>query len=153
MNADTIKLKGCESKDNFKRNHKNLLPRYYAMDYDLVLMEMVNKKPVPFCIIDYKAKRDEDLNWSHIICYNYEREHNNKRVFIFEGSRDARPTHDQPFFIKEFIRGYPNGERDTEYGSEWVVKSEREWIEWEGRIRMEAVLEWSKNKGVDIGTE
>jgi len=105
MDAKVRELKGCEPKDNFKRNHKDLPNRYYAIDYDLVLIEKVRGVGVPGAIIDYKSPTDRGLNWSHVSAYKYEKDINGKIVFIIEGDKLALPTADSPYKIFEFIDG------------------------------------------------
>jgi len=101
-------LKGSKPKDNFKLWHKEIGSSFWALDYDLVLLEKVylENKPiiVPFAIFDYKTYQYQELLFSQISAYSYEKK-KGKRVFIIEGGNEGKPTVKAPFLIYEFISG------------------------------------------------
>ena len=68
MKKSIRNLKGSESRDVFKRHHKDLSQALYACDLDFVLLA---KEPVPDIVaaIDYKSD-DDEIRFSEVIAYN-----------------------------------------------------------------------------------
>jgi len=91
------KLKGSESRDEFKYRHKNEMSKsFYACDLDLVLIIKYPPKIVAF--LDYKLPRD-NVTFTEVIAYNQLL--TLAPVYIIRGTKECNG----PFVIYQYLSG------------------------------------------------
>ncbi len=144
-------LKGSKPKDNFKLWHKEIGSSFWALDYDLVLLEKVYLKNqeiiVPFAIIDYKTYDYQELCFSQICAYSFEKK-KGKRVFIIEGGKEGKPTIKEPFLVFEYLSGKSIGlkkEVEIEFLAKCSTMDEFKKLERELRISFRTSFRMENN--------
>lgn len=96
MNEATRRLVGSDSRDDFKRRHKDLHSSFYACDLDLCWIS--KNPPSIIAAIDYK-KDGDGITFSEVIAYNNLREQD-IRVLIVQGDCETGE-----FCVSEYVAG------------------------------------------------
>lgn len=125
MNDDRKGLQGSSWRDRFKRAHKTISARFYAVDADLVLVE--KDPPGVVAIVDYKHPNDR-ITFAEVIAYNAMTQY--VPVYIVCGLPSG------PFDIFRYLGGDPRP--DPPAVRLELVRTCRDWREfeaWERELR------------------
>lgn len=126
MDKQKQNLKGSESKDEFKRRHKDLSPTFYCSDIDLVWV--CANPPEVIAHIEFKTHGDS-ITFTQIILFN--RLLSIAPVYIVEGFPETGE-----FYIREYLGGDSKSNPPTTKLKD--IKYLRNWNEfevWEWDIR------------------
>ena len=123
-------LKGSESRDEFKRRHKDLNSCFYAVDADLCLIS--KNPPGTVAYIDLKNDCNDAITFAEVIKYNEWMK--TAPIFIVYSESPS----DGPFFIRRYLGGdwKPNNPPCI-LGRQVVCFDWQDFGKWEGMLRQE----------------
>lgn len=133
MTEEVENLRGSDSRDEFKRRHKQLSRQFYASDLDFVLVE---KHPYPDIVaaLDYKRNSDS-ISFAEVIAYNSLLKRGIP-LFIIKGDELKGR-----FTICEYMGGH-HGRPDCVLKA---IRNTDSWVEfeaWESELRTKWTTRW-----------